>query len=75
MNCRKRKFHARGVYPTQYTSRMETARVEEDVGADTNNSKGVVWNMEGRNVGAIGGESPKQSLISAKDPPNESPLP
>ena len=26
---------ARGVYPTQDTSRMETARVEEEKGADT----------------------------------------
>ena len=25
----------RGVYPTQYTSRMETARVKEEEGADT----------------------------------------
>ena len=35
MDCRERGSHARGVYPTQYTSRMETARVKEGVGADT----------------------------------------
>ena len=35
MDCRERRSHARGVYPTQYTSRMETARVKEEVGADT----------------------------------------
>ena len=35
MDCRERWSHARGVYPTQYTSRMETARVKKEVGADT----------------------------------------
>ena len=35
MDCRERGSHARDVYPTQYTSRMETARVKEEVGADT----------------------------------------
>ena len=28
-------MHARGVYPTRYTSRMETGRVKQEVGADT----------------------------------------
>ena len=46
---------------------METARAKEEEGADKNNSK-IVQNMEGRNVGTIGRESPKQGLISAKDP-------
>ena len=35
MDCRVRGFHERGVYPTQYTSRMEIARVKKEVGADT----------------------------------------
>ena len=35
MDCRERGSHARGVYPTQYTSRMKTARVKEEEGADT----------------------------------------
>ena len=35
MDCRKRGSHARGVYPTQYTLRMGTARVKEKKGADT----------------------------------------
>ena len=30
--------------------------------------------MEGRNVGTIGGESPKQGLTSAKDLPIELPM-
>ena len=34
MDCRERGSNARGVYPTQYTSRMETAKVEEEEGAD-----------------------------------------
>ena len=36
MDCiGERGSHARGVYPTQYTSRRETARVKKEVGADT----------------------------------------
>ena len=35
MDCRERGSHARDVYPTQYTSRMETAGVKEEVGAES----------------------------------------
>ena len=35
MDCRERGSHARGVYPTQYTSRMGTARVKQEEEADT----------------------------------------
>ena len=35
MNCRERGSHARGVYPTQYTSRMGTERVKYELEADT----------------------------------------
>ena len=35
MDCRVQRSHARGVYPTQYTSRMETARVKEVEEGDT----------------------------------------
>ena len=35
MDCKERGSHARGVYPTQYTSRMETAWVKKEEGADT----------------------------------------
>ena len=35
MDYRERGFHARGVYPTQYTSRMGTARVKQEEEADT----------------------------------------
>ena len=73
MDWRERGSHARGVYPTQYTSRMGTARVKEEEGADKNNSKRVVWNIEGRNVGTIVGKSPKQGIINAKDLPIELP--
>ena len=34
MDCRERVSHARGEYPTQYTSRMGTARVKQEVRAD-----------------------------------------
>ena len=35
MNCRERGSHARGVYPTQDTSRMGTAKVKQGEEADT----------------------------------------
>ena len=35
LDYRKRGSHARGVYPTQYTSRMGTARVKQEEEADT----------------------------------------
>ena len=35
MDCRERGSHALGVYHTQYTSRMETARGKEDEETDT----------------------------------------
>ena len=34
MDCRERGSYARGVYPT-HTSRMGTAKVKQEVGADT----------------------------------------
>ena len=46
MNNTERGSHVRDVYSTQDTSRMETARVEED--EDKNNSVRGVRNMEGR---------------------------
>ena len=68
MDCRERGSHARGVYLTHYTSRMETARVKEEEEADKNNSKRVVWNMEGRKErGHYKEKILKQGLISAKD--------
>ena len=53
MNCRERGSHARGMYPTQYTSRMETAREKEEVRADTRiivKEYYEIW-MEGRKEG------------------------
>ena len=35
MNYRERRSHARGVCPIQYTSRMGTARMKQEEGADT----------------------------------------
>ena len=34
MDCRERGSHARGVYPSQHTSRMELAWVKEEEEAD-----------------------------------------
>ena len=67
MDYVERGFHARGVYPTQHTSRMGTARVKQEEEADKNNAR-VVRNLEERNVGTKG-KSPKQGLTSAKDLP------
>ena len=35
MDYRERGSHARGVYPTQYTTSMGTSRVKEEEEADT----------------------------------------
>ena len=35
MDCTEWGSHARGVHHTQYTSRMETAKVKEEEEADT----------------------------------------
>ena len=35
MDCRERGSHARGVYPTQETSRTGTAKVKQEEEADT----------------------------------------
>ena len=35
MDCRERRSHARGVYPTQYTSLIGTARAKKEVESDT----------------------------------------
>ena len=35
MDCRERRSHELGVYLAQYTSCMGTARVKQEVGADT----------------------------------------
>ena len=50
MGYRDRGSHARGVYSTQDTSLMRTARVKEEVGADTRIIVRVVRNMEEGNV-------------------------
>ena len=57
MNYRERGSRARGVYHTQYTSRMGTVRVKQE---------------EERNM-RTKGKSPKQGLTSAKDLPMEFP--
>ena len=62
MDYSERGSHARGVYPTQDTSRMGKARVKEEEEADT---RIIVRNLEERNVGTKG-KSPKQGLTSAR---------
>ena len=52
-------------YPTQYTSRMGTARVKQEEEIDKNNVR-VVRNLEERNVGTKG-KSSKQNLHSAEN--------
>ena len=56
MDFRERGSHARGIYPTQDTSRMASTKVKQEEEADT---RVIVRNIEGRNVGPIRGESPK----------------
>ena len=63
MDCKERESHAPGVYSIQYTSRMRTARGGH---RHNNNSKGVVRNLEVRNM-RTEKKSPKQGLTSAAD--------
>ena len=35
MDYRERESHARGLYPTQYTTRMGTVRMKQEEEADT----------------------------------------
>ena len=66
MDYRERGSHARGVYPTQHTSRMGRARVKQEEKNRHKNNARVVGNLEERNVGT-NGKSHKQDLTSAKD--------
>ena len=45
MDHRKWRSHARGVYPTQYNSRMGTTRVKQEEETDKNNAR-VVRNLD-----------------------------
>ena len=63
MNYKERGSYARGVYPTQYTSRMGTARVKQE--EDQSNIRGV-RNLEEKKVGTKR-KSLKQGLGNAKD--------
>ena len=58
MDYRDRGSHARGVYPTQDTSCMGTARVKHEEETDT---RIIVRNMEETNVGTMR-KSPEQGL-------------
>ena len=48
MDNRERGSHARGVYPTQNTSLMETARMKQEEQADTRRERG---SYQGKNLG------------------------
>ena len=75
MECRERESHARGVYPTLYTSRTGTARVKEEVGADTRiiviEESSMKYGRKER--GHYKGEKFKQVRTNAKDLPMELP--
>ena len=64
MDYRGRGSHARGVYLTQNTSRMGTARMKQEGETDKNNAR----NLEERNVGTKE-KSPKQGPTNTKDLP------
>ena len=68
MGCREPRSHERGVYPTQDTSRMGTARVNQDEEVDNRIIvyKRVEINPEENSV-VTKGKSPKQCLASAED--------
>ena len=51
MDCRERGSHARGVYPTQETSRIGRANVKHEKDTETRIIARDLRNMEERNVG------------------------
>ena len=63
MDYSERESHAQGVYPTQYTSRMGTARVKQEEETDTNNAR-IVRNLEEREVG-----TKRKSLPEGRESP------
>ena len=66
MDNGEQRSHARGVYPTQYTSRMGTSRVKQEEEIDTRimQESSNLRNLEERNVSTKRGNL-NQDLISA----------
>ena len=54
MDYKERESYARGVHPTQYTSRLATARVKQEEETDTRVIARVVRNLEERSEGTKG---------------------
>ena len=65
--------HARGAYPTQYTSRMETARMKQEEEADTRTIVIEQYEIWKKGMWAQRGKSPEKGLTTAKDLPVEFP--
>ena len=63
MDYRERGSHARGVFPTQYTSRMGTARAKQEEETDTRIMR-ERCNKSVRKERGHEGESPEQDLIN-----------
>ena len=63
MSCREQIFHARGAYPIQSTSRMETVKVTQEEEAAKNNMKRVK-NMSERNDSMKKKRSQTRPIIS-----------
>ena len=72
MDYLERGTHAQGVYPTQETSRMGTARVKHEEETNTRIMQESVRNLEERNVGTKG-KNLEQGLTSAEDLTTEPP--
>ena len=71
MEYSERRSNARGLYPTQDTSHMRTARVKQEEEADIR-----IRDREQRNVGTIkGGKVPKQDLTVMLHDDRDSPIP
>ena len=65
MDCMERWSHARGVYPTQHTSRMETTRVKEEEGSNTRIIGSMKYGTKER--GHYKGGKSQTTPTSAKD--------
>ena len=61
MDYRERGSHARGVYPTQYTLRMETARVKEEEETNKRIMKESCMKSGRKERGQDGGKVPNKA--------------
>ena len=67
MDNRERGSHARSVYPTQDSPRIETARIKQEEETDTRITVIEQYEIQKKSNVDTKGKSPKHDITSAKD--------